>query len=193
VLFHEILIGSVMRRIDENPPERFPDRPLNKSIHPWWIARVRSRQEKALADDLQKLDIEYYLPMYVKRTRRKDTNKLRKSILPLFAGYLCFSSPRTSLTAVFDTGRTCSILSVLNQKRLISELNWIYLSNKKGLTIEPAQRTMEKGTRIKVIDGPLSGYCGLLVKYKNESKLILTVDELGEAAVTIDIACVRAL
>jgi hypothetical protein len=37
--------------------------------HPWWVAHVKSRQEKTLARHLQPLGIPYYLPQREQKIR----------------------------------------------------------------------------------------------------------------------------
>src|SRR5450756_1410944 len=53
-------------------PDLFPqdlfDLPVES--HPWWVAHVKSRQEKALARHLQPLGIPYYLPQREQKIRR---------------------------------------------------------------------------------------------------------------------------
>ena len=77
-----------MRRMSDNPPSRYPERPIADAEQPWFVAHVKPRMEKAVADDCVRKAIEYYLPMVTKVTRRKDNNKPRKSVLPLFPGYI---------------------------------------------------------------------------------------------------------
>ena len=40
-----------MKRINENPPARFPARAITEAAAPWWVAKVKPRQEKAIAFD----------------------------------------------------------------------------------------------------------------------------------------------
>ena len=71
-----------MLRIEENPPPRWPEeRPLEDELGKWWVVRTKSRNEKALAWDLVRLDISYYLPQITRRTVRKDNGKPRKYVV----------------------------------------------------------------------------------------------------------------
>ena len=65
--------------------------------------------------DFIKGDIEYYLPMYTKVTRRKDNNKPRKSILCLFPGYISFASNKDYDRDVHKTNRIVTVLPVKNR------------------------------------------------------------------------------
>ena len=66
-------------------PGAWPD-----PVRPWWVARTRTRQEKALARSLRGKDIPYFLPL-VSRPQ-KSQGRMRTSIVPLFDGYLFFQA-----------------------------------------------------------------------------------------------------
>ena len=74
-----------MLKLSENPPIMWPE---EKSICDfsglWWVAHTKSRNEKALAQDLIRKDINYFLPMNWKVHRRRG-RKIR-SLLPLLSG-----------------------------------------------------------------------------------------------------------
>src|ERR1700685_4024110 len=59
----------------------------------WYAIRTRSRREKMVSDQLEKLGIENFLPL-VKRSR-KWSDRVKEVEMPLFAGYnfvrVCFS------------------------------------------------------------------------------------------------------
>jgi transcription antitermination factor NusG len=182
-----------MKRINENPPARYPDRPLAESPQPWWVAKVKPRQEKALAFDFINKEIEYYLPLLTKVTRRKDNNKPRKSILPLFGGYISFSAEKTRLRDVLATNRAVNIIEIRHQKRFISELSQIYSALAHGVALEPCTESYPPGTRVQVLSGPLAGIKGIISKIHNQNKLILSVEGLGQAIITVEGSNVKPL
>ncbi|HEY4594931.1 MAG TPA: antitermination protein NusG, partial [Thermoanaerobaculia bacterium] len=55
------------REVDLSPSHLFE---LSTMEHPWWVAYVRSRQEKGLARHLAGHGVGFYLPQAEKRTRR---------------------------------------------------------------------------------------------------------------------------
>jgi transcription antitermination factor NusG len=182
-----------MKRVGENPPQRWPnDAPLEVAGLPWWIAKVKPRQEKALADDFIRRDIEYYLPLYTKVVRRKDNNKPRKSVLPLFSGYISFRAPKGGQQSIFSTGRVVSVLEVRHQKRFVEELNQIYGSLSGGFSLEPLE-TYQPGQLVKVKSGPLRGIIGTVIQIQNQSRLVLEVEGLGRAAMVVDAAMVKVI
>jgi transcription antitermination factor NusG len=182
-----------VKRVSENPPARFPQRPIREAENIWWIAKVKPRQEKALAFDLIKENIEYYMPMYTKVTRRRDNNKPRKSVLPLFAGYLSFCPHKNAERAIFATGRVVNLVEVRHQKHFIGELEQIYYTLDLGMTLEPMEvlEGLAAGTLVSVQAGPLRGIQGTIVRIQNHHKLILSVEGLGRAALTVDASLVK--
>lgn len=182
-----------MRRVNENPPARFPERPIGEAEGPWCVAHVKPRMEKALADDCVRLAVEYYLPMITKVTRRKDNNKPRKSLLPLFPGYLSFCGNKETFHTLYRTGRIATIIHIKHQKRFITELSQIYSLLEKGIPLEPCTMSISAGQRVRVEGGLLRGIRGIVVDVKSQRRLILSVEGLGQAIATIDAAMVKPI
>ena len=180
-----------MKRVDENPPARHPPRPITEAQAPWWVAKVKPRQEKAVASDFIDLAIEYYLPLFTKVSRRKDNNKPRKSVLPLFPGYISFSSDARRLREVLLTGRIVNIIEIRHQRRFIHELCQIYFALEHGAPLEPFTEAYPEGTAVVVVSGPLRGIHGVIAKVHNNNKLVLSVEGLGRAAISVDQAQVK--
>jgi transcription antitermination factor NusG len=180
-----------MKRVDENPPARHPCRPITEAQAPWWVAKIKPRQEKAIAIDFINLAVEYYLPLFTKVTRRKDNNKPRKSILPLFPGYISFSADKDRLRDVLHTGRVVNCIEIRHQKRFIEELCQIYFALEQGVPLEPLVEAYPEGTSVLVVSGPLRGIRGVIAKIHNNNKLILSVEGLGRAVITVNQAQVK--
>ncbi len=181
-----------MKRVDENPPSRFPGRAIDQAEQPWWIAKLRPRQEKAMAWDLMNAGIEYYLPLYTKVIRRQDNNKPRKSIMPLFPGYISFALEPERRHELYKKNRLVNIIEVRHQKRFVRELSQIYLSLELGIEMEPLE-TFEEGETVEVFRGPLRGIRGDIIHVRDADKLVLSVEGLGRAAIKVDAALVKSV
>src|SRR2546428_14121161 len=72
-------------------PDAFPES-IFEMTSPWWVAHLRSRQEKLLARYLREHQVPFYLPQMEKRVRRSGRTFV--SYLPLFAGYVFFRGGR---------------------------------------------------------------------------------------------------
>jgi hypothetical protein len=61
-------------------PDLFPQDLFGLEVErpPWWVAHVKSRQEKALARRLRPLGVSYYLPQLELKTRKAPRLKITK-------------------------------------------------------------------------------------------------------------------
>ena len=180
--------------LSKNPPSRFPERPIHDAEAPWWVAKVKPRQEKALAFDFITRHIEYYLPMYTKVTRRRDNNKPRKSIVCLFPGYISFCVPKGTERSIYSTNRIVNLVEVRNQTHFKKQLEQVYHTLELGIPLEPVDASnLKPGELVEVVSGPMRGIQGTIQRIQATHKLILSVDILGKAAVNVDASCVKPL
>jgi transcription antitermination factor NusG len=180
-----------MRRVNDNPPCRNPDRPIGAATLPWFVAHVKPRQEKAFADDCLRSGIEYYLPMTEKITRRRDNNKPRKSVIPLFAGYVSFVGTRETHAVLYATGRVAGIIEIRHQKKFIAELGQVYSLLEKGVPLEPCTTPFFEGEEVLIEAGPLRGIRGTIATVRDQHRLVVKVECLGCAMATIDATMVK--
>ncbi|HEX2960044.1 MAG TPA: transcription termination/antitermination NusG family protein [Chitinispirillaceae bacterium] len=173
---------------NDAPPIRYPDRPLCEALERWWIAKVKPRQEKQLAIDLRERNVEYFLPLIVKNTPRPGTKSSRLFTVPLFPGYLCFA--QNAPKDIFSTGRVVNLMEVRNQSRFIRECDQILRVIQGQVPIVPLEEYVE-GMPVMVEYGPLKGLEGIITEVRGNSRLVLSVEGLGRACVTIDNAWVR--
>jgi transcriptional antiterminator RfaH len=150
----------------------------------WWVAHTKSRNEKALAWQLVKSCVPYFLPMHWKAS--KSRGRTIRSLLPLFPGYLFFCGDDNERLAVLKTNRTANILPVENQTQLVRELLPIETLLRLEKPVLPHQY-LEVGQKCRVIAGPLMGTEGIVVQTPKETRLVLQVDMLGQAA-SVEIA-----
>ena len=177
--------------LKDNPPVRYPNLPISETGLNWYIAKVRSRQEKALAFDLLSMDIGYYLPMSTKSIRRPDTGKKRTSILPLFPSYLPFECEEVP-SWLLRSERVTSIMEIRAQDRFKSQLDAIYRYQENRLL--PSDRdAFEMGQSVTISEGPCAGLVGKLVNRINGSTLVLLVEGLGYAEIHVDAQKLTAL
>ena len=168
-----------MLKLSENPPIVWPE---EKSIRDfsglWWVAHTKSRNEKALAHDLIRKSINYFLPMSwkVRRTRGRKI----KTLLPLFSGYLFFSGNESQRLEVLRTNRVANLIKVKDQAKLVSELVQIEQAIQAGAPLVP-HKYIKAGQRCRVIAGPLADLVGITVKSKKTTRLVLQIDMLGQA------------
>jgi transcription antitermination factor NusG len=176
----------------ENPPIIWPD--TNSVIDftgKWWVAHTKSRNEKALAQDLIYREINYFLPMTW--TVRRKSRRTTKSLLPLFSGYLFFCGDEKSRLELLKTNRVANLIEVQDQQQLVDELLQIEQVLRAGEPLTP-HKYLKQGQKCRVIAGPLMGIIGIIVSIKGQMRLVLQVDILGQSAsVEIEIDMVEPI
>lgn len=181
-----------MLKVSENPPIIWPETESIRDFEgQWWVAHTKSRNEKALAHDLIRRNICYFLPMSWK-VRRKSRRKI-KSLLPLFSGYLFFCGDDDDRSELWRTDRVANLIEVKDQEKLLKELVQIEQALRAGAPLVP-HNYIKKGQKCRVVAGPLLGLQGVVVKTRGETRLVLQVDMLGQAAsVEIDIDMIEVV
>ena len=181
-----------MLKIHENPPLVWPQ---SESIRLfaglWWVAHTKSRNEKALAHDLMAKNISYFLPMTWKV--RRQSHRTIKSLLPLFTGYLFFCGNEPQRIELLKTNRVANLLEVKDQDSLIKELVRFEQALHAGASLVP-HKYIQKGQWCRVIAGPLLGLEGIVVQTRGDTRLVLQINMLGQAAsVEIDMDMIEPI
>ena len=175
-----------MLKTSDNPPIIWPQvETIAEFTKPWMVAHTKSRNEKALAHDLIQREISYFLPMSWKVSRK--SRRATKSLMPLFGGYLFFCGDDETRTELLKTNRVANLIEVTDQDNFLTELLQIERVLQTGTPVTP-HKYLKIGQKCRVIAGPLMGLQGIVITHKDETRLVLQVDMLGQAAsVEIDI------
>lgn len=181
-----------MLKESENPPIIWPEvQSIRDFTGLWWVAHTKSRNEKALAQDLVAKNISYFLPMTWKVQRR--SHRTLRSLLPLFSGYLFFCGREAERLELLRTNRVANVIEVKDQEKLLDELVQFERALRAGAPLTP-YKYIRAGQRCRVIAGPLLGLEGIVIQIKNVSRLLLQIDMLGQAAsVEIDIDMIEPI
>jgi len=175
-----------MMKFSDNPPMLHPAELLNSaSPFDWWVAQTKSRSEKAFVQDIARRGVGYFLPM-IERVRISGGRK-RKSMVPLFPGYVFFRGNAECRLIALQTDRLCQIIAVKDQAELHEELLALHrlLNSDKAFDWH---RFAAVGARCHITRGPLQGLSGIVIqREKASSRVVLQVSILGQgAAVDID-------
>jgi len=145
---------------------------------PWWVAHVRSRQEKMLARFLRDFGTAHYLPQYEKVVRRSGRRLV--SFLPLFTGYLFFRGSLAERKQAFASGVIVQVLEVLDQARLGAELAALWRLQDSGAPLVPWQY-LGPGDAVEIVDGPFRGLTGTILREKGALRLVVSVTFLRQS------------
>lgn len=158
------------------PEEAVPDR-LEGA---WWVAHTRARNEKALARDLERYGIFHYLPLQKRATRNRRTGRSSISTVPVFAGYLFFNATETQRYRVMATNRVANALAVPDQAQLVAQIRNVHRMLLSDMALEHF-RGVRVGQWVRVVAGPLMGVEGRVIRRLGRTRLVVTVDILGQS------------
>jgi transcription termination/antitermination protein NusG len=163
----------LLRREPDLFPQDLFDLPVES--HPWWVAHVKSRQEKTLARHLQPLGIPYYLPQREQKIRRAGRNFV--SHLPLFPGYLFFRGTNDDRYAAHRSNLVAQVIEVVDQPLLDAELGRLRTLQESGLPLV-SHPYIEPGSAVSITDGPFRGYEGIVLRSKGRLRIVVSISML---------------
>jgi transcription antitermination factor NusG len=153
---------------------------------PWYALYTRHQHEKMVDQILTNKGFNTFLPLYATTHNWKDRTKALS--LPLFPCYVFLKGGIERRLQILTTPGIYGLVSSAGQPAAIPDIE-----------IEAIRRVVESGTRVeahpflkcgnwvRVKCGPLTGIEGILVRKKNISRLVLSVEILGTAA-SIEVA-----
>jgi transcription antitermination factor NusG len=151
---------------------------LSDTDSPWWVAHVRSRQEKVLARHIAPLEVPFYLPLCENGRRRGGRRFV--SHLPLFPGYLFFRGSASQRIAVLKSNVVVRLLEVPDQELLTRELRELRALQEAGATLTPYV-PIAPGSTVRVVEGPFSGYTGKVLREQSRLRLIVSISMLRQS------------
>jgi len=144
----------------------------------WFILHTLSRQEKALAQTLEAMDIPFFLPL--RRQVRYHGRQRADVLTPLFPNYLFVRGMPYEVYQADRTKRVANVIQVFDQQRLETEVRNVYLAIIHSGALDP-HPFLRKGIRVRVRCGPMEGVHGLIEDRTRDNRLILQVEMLGQA------------
>jgi transcription antitermination factor NusG len=152
----------------------------------WCALYTRHQHEKTVAEMLTAKGLEVFLPLYTSMRIWKDRKKVLS--LPLFPCYVFVRGGVNHRLQVVTTPGVHMILCNGDHVAVIPEtqIEAIRKTVEGKLGVEPYP-FLQCGERVRVRRGILEGVEGLLVRKKNQFRLVLCVDSLAQCvAVEVD-------
>jgi transcription antitermination factor NusG len=155
----------------------------------WYAVRTRSNFEKRVSTELAAKGLECFLPVFREVHRWKDRKKVVD--VPLFPGYSFVNMPATEAFRL-QVLRTTGAVRILGSASRIEPIPEEEIANlQRAVSANAALHRhpfLREGALVRVKRGPLQGLEGRLVRWKNDTRLVLSVDLLCQA-VSTEIEC----
>jgi len=153
----------------------------------WYAVYTRHQHEKSAAQLLTQKGFEALLPLYRKRSRWSDRTQV--VLLPLFPNYVFVRCDVDTRVQILQTAGVCWFVSNAGVPVLLEEheLATVRRMVEAPLNVQP-HAFLDRGDRVRVLRGPLAGLAGILVRVKNQCRVIVSLELLRKsAAIEIDL------
>ena len=160
---------------------------------PWFAVRVRARFEATAKQMLQGKELETFFPSYQSRSYRTDRVKMVERAL--FPGYVfCRFDPNNWLP-VMKTPGVLEVVSFGGKPAEVDhdEVEALRMLMRSSVPLFP-HAFLRVGQRVSIERGPLAGLDGILERFDNNCRIVVSVSLLQRSvAAQIDAEWVRAL
>ena len=160
----------------------------------WYVARVRSCQEKNVAASLAASGVEAYLPARREVHRWSDRRKVVEVLLiPRFVFVRCTEAERRSALAADP--RISGFLSSEGKPSVVRDLEMDAFRRMvdSGGSVKVSAGELAPGDRVRVMDGPLAGLECELVSVSGGRCLAVRLGLLGTATMDLDLETVEKI
>ncbi len=180
-------------RVSVDPTEATIGWPVEIDAPQWYAIYSCANHEKRVADQLLLRRVEHFLPAFESVRRWKDRNVRLQ--LPLFPGYLFVRIPLIHRLQVLQVPGVVRLVSFNGHPEALPDIEIEALKDVliPGLKAEP-HPYLKKGRRVRIVNGPMQGTEGILIRKKNAFRVVISVDLILRAAsVEVDVSDVRTI
>ena len=160
----------------------------------WYVFYTRSNAEKAVYNELLRKNYNVFLPMV--KTLRVWKNRQKKIISKVvFRSYIFVRTTETEISIIIKTPNIVNCVRFGDKYSIVpdSDIKCITQMLSLGRELYAGQNYSE-GEHVKVVNGPLEGCEGLLLKQKDKYSFGILLNDIKQCAcVDIDISMIRRL
>ena len=144
---------------------------------PWYVIYTKPRNEKKVAERLEKVGIIVYCPLVTQIKQWSDRKK--KVQVPLFNSYVFVNLEDKDRQSVFQVAGVVRYLFWLGKPAVVREEEIVALKDGlKDIMSSVELKTIQAGDLLNIPSGPFQGKEGV-VKHINKNSLQLVLKELG--------------
>lgn len=180
-----VIAEADLSRISVADAAVWPSLPAGYCDPRWYAAYTSANHEKRVAEQFAARSIEHFLPSYASVRRWKDRRVTLQ--LPLFPGYVFVR---------MELRNRLQVLQVPGVARLVGfggvptplqqqEIDALRTGLASGVCAEP-HPYLNAGRRARIKQGPLAGLEGILLRWKGNWRVVLSLD-LIQRSVSVDV------
>lgn len=153
----------------------------------WHVIYTRSRAEKRVQTELTIKDIENFLPMQKRLRQWKDRKKWVE--MPLMSGYCFVNITRKEYDVVLQTNNVVGYVRFDGKAAIIPEPQIDSLKQmlkQYDFEVNITSENFVPGKLVEIIEGPMIGLRGELVKAQGKNKFIIRFNQIN-SVVSVEI------
>jgi transcription termination/antitermination protein NusG len=153
--------------------------------HRWYAVYTNAHHEKRVERQLIRHGIESFLPVYKSVRRWKDRRKLLE--LPLFPGYVFVHVALRARTQVLQLHGVVEFVSCGSRPVPLADVEIDSLRDGLHFACAQPHPYFRVGRRVRIRSGPLTGVEGMLVRRKDQVRVVLSIHLIQRSiAVEVD-------
>lgn len=145
----------------------------------WQVIYTYPKFEKKIKKELERLEIDCFLPMH--NVIRQWSDRKKKLTLPLFPNYLFVRADTNNRWQIQKVNGVVNFVTHAGKLSYVSDsiINSLKLATLSKLEVSNEQ--FVEGDKVRVMNGPLIGLSGILVKRKGRCKLAITIETMRQS------------
>lgn len=152
----------------------------------WLAVYTAPRHEKQVLQHLEHRSIECFLPLYESLRRWKSGPTLVS--MPLFPGYLFVHADHAERRKVLESPSVIRIVGTRIGPSPLPEAEIRALRQAVSSGLALPHSYLNVGTRVRVMQGPLTGMEGILLRIKGSTRLVLNINLIMQS-VSVEVNC----
>ena len=161
----------------------------------WYVALVRMHHEKKVAERLNKMGIENFVPVQQELHQWSDRRKMVESVLLPMMIFVHVDPKERKEVLRFSTVSRYMVLRGESSPAVIPDeqmARFRFMLDYSEEAVSMSTTLLARGEKVRVIKGPLTGLVGELVNVDGKSKIAVRLNRLGCACVDMPIGYVEA-
>ena len=161
----------------------------------WYVALVRMHHDKKVAERLNKMGIENFVPVQQELHQWSDRRKMVESVLLPMMIFVHVDPKERKEVLSFSTVSRYMVLRGESSPAVIPDeqmARFRFMLDYSEEAVSMSTTLLARGEKVRVIKGPLTGLVGELVNVDGKSKIAVRLNLLGCACVDMPIGYVEA-
>ena len=162
----------------------------------WYVALVRMHHEKKVAERLNKMGIENFLPVQQEIHQWSDRRKIVESVLLPMMVFVHADAKERKEVLSFSTVSRYMVMRGESTPAIIPDdqmARFRFMLDYSEEAVCMNSSPLARGEKVRVIKGPLTGLVGELVTVGGKSKIAVRLNMLGCACVDMPVGYVEPI